>query len=96
MTAQNAWECYWVDAIRTHDAAAAARAHDALNALLAHNAYEAPEGAPEEWTPTPLPTQPFMVYAHDDGLALTRARYRRAAAGDARSLAQSCRANAPG
>jgi len=96
MASQWAWECYWVAAIRTHDAAAAARAHAALNTLLAHNVYEAPAGAPEEWTPSPLPTQPFMVYAHDGGLDRIRAGYRLAAAGDATRIAQSCRANVPG
>jgi hypothetical protein len=40
--------------------------------------------------------QPFMVYAHDGGLAWTRAGYRLAAAGDATRIAQSCRANVPG
>lgn len=96
MAAQWAWECFWVKAIRTHDAAGSARAHSALNALLAHNTYEAPAGASEDWTPTPLPTQPFMVYAHDGGLEWTRAGYRLAAAGDATRIAQSCRANVPG
>ena len=96
MAAQWSWECYWVAAIRTHDTGAAARAHAALNTLLAHNTYEAPAGAPEDWTPSPLPTQPFMVYAHDGGLGWTRAGYRMAAAGDATRIAQSCRANAPG
>jgi hypothetical protein len=96
MAAQWSWECYWAAAIRTHDAAAAARAHAALNALLALNTYEAPAGAPEDWTPSPLPTQPFMVYAHDGGLDWIRAGYRMAAAGDATRIAQSCRANVPG
>ena len=72
------------------------RAHAALNTLLARNVYEAPAGAPEEWTPSPLPTQPFMVYAHDGGLGWTRDGYRLAATGDATRIAQSCRANAPG
>lgn len=96
MAAQWSWECYWADAIRTHDTVAATRAHAALNALLAHNTFEAPEGAPEDWTPTPLPTRPFMVYAHDGGLERTRAGYRLAAAGDATRIAQNCRANIPG
>jgi hypothetical protein len=95
LTAQNAWECYWVDAIRRDDVAAAQRAHARLNGLLARNFYEAPAGAPENWAPTPLPTKPFAVFAHDGGLDWVRATYRQAAAGDARNLAQSCRANAP-
>jgi hypothetical protein len=96
LTAQNAWECYWVDAIRRHDGVAARRAHAQLNGLLAHNVYEAPAGAPEGWTPTPLPTIPFVAFAHDGGLDWLRASYRQAAAGNVRNLAQSCRANAPG
>jgi hypothetical protein len=96
MAAQWSWECYWVHAIRTHDAAGSARAHAALDALLAHNTYEAPAGAPEDWTPSPLPTRPFMVYAHDGGLDWIRAGYRLAAAGDPTRIAQSCRANVPG
>jgi hypothetical protein len=95
MVARNAWECYWVGAIRRHDAAAGRRAHAELNSLLAHNTYEAPLGAPEGWTPTLLPTTPFVAYAHDGGLDWTRASYRQAAAGDPRNLIQSCRANAP-
>ena len=95
LVAQNAWECYWVDAIRSHDAAAGRRAHRALDNLLAHNILEAPVGAPEGWVPTPLPTHPFVAYAHDGGLNWIRASYRQAAGGDARNLTQSCRANAP-
>jgi hypothetical protein len=53
----------------------------------------APAGASENWIPTPLPTVPVVVYAHDGGLEWVRASYRQAAAGDIRNLAQSCRAN---
>ena len=95
LIAQNAWECYWVEAIRKGDAAAGRRAHAVLNALLASNIVEAPAGAPEGWHPTPLPTVPLAVFAHDGGLSWIRANYERAAAGDPRRLAQSCRANAP-
>ena len=95
LVAQNAWECYWVGAIHRHDAVAARQAHAALDTLLAHNILEAPAGASENWTPTPLPTTPFVAFAHDGGLDSIRASYRRAAHGDARTLAQSCRANAP-
>ena len=94
LIAQNAWECYWVEAIGKGDAAAGKRAHDELDALLANNIVEAPAGAPEGWHPTPLPTVPLAVFAHDGGLAWIRANYERAAAGDPRRLAQSCRANA--
>jgi hypothetical protein len=94
--AQNAWECYWVQAIRKDDSAAEQRAQTELDALLAHNIFVAPVDAPEGWTPTPPPTAPFAVYAHDGGLSWVRANYKRAAAGDPRNLIQSCRANAPG
>jgi hypothetical protein len=93
LVAREAWECYWVDAVHRHDAAAAGRAHTELNRLLAHNTMEAPAGASENWIPTPLPAVPVVVYAHDGGLERVRASYRQAAAGDIRNLAQSCRAN---
>jgi hypothetical protein len=85
-----------VQAIRRDDDAAGRRAHDELSALLAHNVLEAPAGAHENWTPTPLPTFPFAVFAHDGGLDFLRATYEQAAAGDPRNLISSCRANAPG
>jgi hypothetical protein len=94
--AQNAWECYWVQAIRKGDAAAEQRAQSELDVLLAHNIFVAPLGASEGWTPTPPPTIPFAVYAHDGGLNWVRGNYKRAASGDPRNLIQSCRANAPG
>jgi hypothetical protein len=93
LVAQNAWECYWVDAVHTNDTAAARRAHAELSRLLAYNILEAPAGAPEGWMPTPLPKIPVAVYAHDGGLDWIRANYRKAAAGDIHNLAQSCRAN---
>jgi hypothetical protein len=95
LIAQNAWECYWVVAIRRRDASAASRAHSELERLLAQNVVVAPVGAPEGWTPTPPPTHPFVVFAHDGGLNWVRASYAEAAAGDDRNLSQSCRANAP-
>jgi hypothetical protein len=96
LTAQNAWECYWVQAVRGGDAAAAQRAHDELNALLANNILEAPSGAPEDYVPDPMPEVPFIVFAHDGGLDSVRSSYRKAAAGDITNVAQSCVANAPG
>ena len=92
--AMNAWECYWVDAIRRGDDRAAERAHDELNRLLANNVFLAPEGAPEEWVPSPFPSVPFIATSDADGLAWTRRSYDRAAAGHPREVAQSCRANA--
>jgi hypothetical protein len=94
MVAQNAWECYWVDAIKRGDAAAGEQAHAQLNKLLANNILEAPAEASENWAPTPLPTQPFAVFAHDGGLAWVKQNYVLAAAGHPARLAQSCRANA--
>jgi hypothetical protein len=96
LIAQNAWECYWVDAIRRGDAAAEQRAHRELDQLVANNVVVAPEGAPEGWTPLPPPTVPFAVFAHDGGLNWVRAMYAKAAAGNPYNLIQSCRANAPG
>jgi hypothetical protein len=95
MVAQNAWECYWVDAIKSGDVAAGERAHAELNNLLANNILEAPAGASENWAPTPLPTKPFAVFAHDGGLAWVKQNYVLAAAGHPARLAQTCRANAP-
>jgi len=93
--AQNAWECYWVRAINRGDGAAEQRAYDQLKGLLANNVIVAPIGAPEGWTPLPLPKYPISVWAHDGGLNYVRDMYARAAAGDSHDLAQSCRVNAP-
>jgi hypothetical protein len=95
LIAQNAWECYWVRAIRNGDTAAAQLAHSELNNLLAHHILEAPAGASENWTPTPPPAVPVATFAHDGGLDHVRAWYRQAAAGKPRNLVQSCKANAP-
>ena len=95
LIAQNAWECYWVDAIRNGDTAAAQLAHSELSNLLAHHILEAPAGASENWRPTPSPAVPVTTFAHDGGLDHVRATYRQAAAGNPRNLVQSCRANAP-
>jgi hypothetical protein len=96
LNAQNAWECYWVRAIRTGDQAAQARAHAALDNLLANNILEAPAGASENYTPQNPPKVPYAVFAHDGGLDSIRANYAAAAAGHPRGIAQSCYANAPG
>ena len=96
LNAQNAWECYWVRAIRRGDWTGQARAHAALDNLLARNILEAPAGASENYTPPNPPHVPFVVFAHDGGLDSIRANYAAAAAGHPRGLAQSCYANAPG
>jgi hypothetical protein len=95
LTAQNAWECYWVRAIRKGDSTAVKQAQDELNRLLETNVVVAPIGAPEGWTPSPPPEVPFAVFAHDGGLNWVRSAYTHAAAGDPRNLIASCRANAP-
>jgi len=95
LNAQNAWECYWVRAIRTGDRKAQSRAHSALNALLAHNMLEAPAGASENYTPPNPPKVPYVVFAHDGGLSSIKANYAAAAAGHPRGLEQSCYANSP-
>jgi hypothetical protein len=94
--AQNAWECYWVRAIRNGDKAAQTRAHDRLEALLANNVVVAPVGASENWAPPSPPDHPFAVFAPDGGLQWVRATYALAAAGHPQRLIDSCRANAPG
>jgi hypothetical protein len=96
LIAMNAWECYWVKAIRDGDTAAGQRAHKQLSTLLAENVIVAPAGAPEDWTPPNPPTAPYATYADDGGLEWVRETYALAAAGHPRRLAQSCRANAPG
>ncbi|HYY34024.1 MAG TPA: hypothetical protein VE693_10670 [Gaiellaceae bacterium] len=96
LVAQNAWECYWVDAIKRGDAAAGQQAHNELNKLLANNIREAPAWASENWAPTPLPDHPVVYFAHDGGLAWVKNNYRQAAGGDPTGISQSCKANAPG
>jgi hypothetical protein len=96
LVAQNAWECYWLDAIRTRDTAAQRRAHGVLEALLASNMLVAPVGAPENWVPPNPPDRPFVVFAPDGGYEWVQETYALAAAGHPQRLAQSCRANSPG
>jgi hypothetical protein len=96
LNAQNAWECYWVQAIRAGNTAAQTRAHAALNALLAHNIFEAPAGASENYALPNPPTVPYVVFAHDGGLGWIKANYAAAAAGHPRGIEESCHANAPG
>ena len=95
LISQNAWECYWVKAIRNGDKAAQRRAHAELSTLLANNILVAPVGAPEDWRPPNPPDAPYAVFAHDGGLNWVRHTYKLAATGDPRQLRQSCRANSP-
>jgi hypothetical protein len=92
---QTAWECYWVDAIRHGDTAAAQRAHSALDDLLAHHVVVAPPGSPENVAPPAGTKPPFAIFASDGGIQYTRRMYRDAAAGRPATLIQSCRANGP-
>jgi hypothetical protein len=95
LISQNAWECYWVDAIGRGDTEGQQRARRELAALLANNILVAPAGAPENWTPPNPPTVPFATFANDGGLEWIRENYALAAAGHPQRLTQSCRANAP-
>ncbi len=94
--AQNAWECYWVDAFHRGDAAAEERAHRTLETLLHRNVVVAPAGASENWSPPTTPGVPRAVYADDGGYQWKEMTYARAARGDVRGLEESCRANARG
>jgi hypothetical protein len=95
LISQNAWECYWVDAIRKDDKAAQRRARRHLDTLLAHNMIVAPRGAPEDWRPANPPEGPYAVWAFDGGLTWFRGTYKLASGGDPRRLIQSCLANSP-
>ena len=95
LISQNAWECYWVRAIRAGDTAAERQARSELGALLDDNVLVAPNGAPENWTPPNPPSTPYAVFADDGGLQWIRSAYAEAAAGHAQKLIDSCRANAP-
>jgi hypothetical protein len=95
VAAQNAWECYWVQAIHNGDSAAQLRAHRELNALLTHNVVVAPANASENWTPPSPPKAPYAVFADDGGFESLKAAYAQAAAGHPKRLIDSCRANAP-
>ncbi|MCW2976685.1 MAG: hypothetical protein JWM06_1966 [Actinomycetia bacterium] len=95
VAAQNAWECYWVQAIHDGDSSAQRRAHDELNALLADNVIVAPANASENWTPPNPPKAPYAVFADDGGVQWLKATYAQAAAGHPQQLIDSCRANAP-
>lgn len=93
LSAQNAWECYWVDAIESGDTAAQQRAHAELNALMSHYVLVAPAGAPENWTPPSPPKAPYAVMADDGGYRWTLHAYALAAAGHPQRLIDHCEAN---
>jgi hypothetical protein len=93
---QDAWECYWVDAIHSNDLAAQRRANAALDDLMTNHAVIAPAGAPEDYTPPQSARTPTMVFADDGGYQYNQRKYAEAAAGHPQLLEQSCRANGPG
>lgn len=93
---QDAWECYWVDAIRAGDAAEERRAQAALDDLMRNHTVIAPVGASENWSPPYAEDTPTQVFADDGGYQYKQRMYREAAAGHPRLLEQSCRANGPG
>jgi hypothetical protein len=92
---QTAWECYWVDAIRRGNTAAAQQAHSALDNLLAHHVVVAPPGSPENVASPAGTKPPFAIFASDGGIQYIRRMYRDAADGRPATLIQSCRANGP-
>jgi hypothetical protein len=93
---QTAWECYWTEALRAHDAQAASQAGAALTDLVRHHMVVAPPGSPENVAPPAGTRPPFMIYASDGGLGYVKHTYALAAAGDPSGVAQSCRANRDG
>jgi|tagenome__1003787_1003787.scaffolds.fasta_scaffold20988255_3 hypothetical protein len=92
---QDAWECYWVDSIRSGDDAAQQRAKAALDNLLRNHIVVAPAGAPEDYTPPQSARTPTLAFADDGGYELKQRMYADAAAGKPKLLEQSCRANGP-
>jgi hypothetical protein len=96
LVAENAWECYWVDAIARNDPQAQERSQAQLGRLLDHNVVVAPAGAPEDWIPPNPPAGPYAIFADDGGIQWLRQTYALAAAGHPERLEETCRANAPG
>jgi hypothetical protein len=92
---QGAWECYWVKAIHSGDAAASRRAQAALDDLMTKNSTIAPAGASENWSP-PATDTPTQVFADDGGFQYKQRIYAAAAAGNPKQLEQSCINNGPG
>jgi hypothetical protein len=92
---QDAWECYWVDAIDSGDLAAKRKAHAALDDLMAHHIVIAPAGSPEDYTPPQSSQTPTLAFADDGGYQYKQRMYAEAAAGKPKLLEQSCRANGP-
>jgi hypothetical protein len=93
---QDAWECYWVGAIHSGDAAGQRRAKAALDDLMTNHIVVAPKGSPEDYTPPQSARTPTLAFADDGGYQHKQRMYADAAAGKPKLLEQSCRANGPG
>jgi hypothetical protein len=93
---QDAWECYWVDAIHSGNVAAQRQSKAALDDLMRKNIVIAPDGSPEDYTPPQSFQRPTAAFADDGGYQYKQRTYAEAAAGHPRLLEQSCRANGPG
>jgi hypothetical protein len=92
---QDAWECYWVDAINSGDVSAQRRANAALDALMANHIVIAPAGSPEDYTPPQSSRTPTLAFADDGGYQYKQRMYSEAAADKPQLLEESCRANGP-
>ena len=92
---QDAWECYWVHAIRSGDVPAQQKAKAALDDLMANHIVVAPKGAPEDYSPPQSATTPTAAFADDGGYQYKQRMYAAAAAGHPGLLEQSCRVNGP-
>ncbi|MDX6411826.1 MAG: hypothetical protein QOE91_1342, partial [Gaiellaceae bacterium] len=58
-----------------------------------NNVVVAPNGAPEDWAPSPTPSGPYAIWANDGGLQYFQKTYANAGVGQPQRLIQSCRAN---
>jgi len=94
MIAMTKWECYWVDAIRSGNQEAGQQAHAELTSLLHDHVVIAPPGVSENWAPSTA-LFPVAAFARDGGYQIKQQMYADAAAGNPKSLIQSCRANGP-
>jgi hypothetical protein len=93
-SAIDAWQDYWVHAIRRGDQAAQQRAFGELTALLDHHVVVAPPDAPENGLkPKNPPMGPYAIFADDGGLQMLRKAYADAAAGKPETLIEANKAN---
>jgi hypothetical protein len=92
---QDDWECYWVHAIHSGNAAGERQAQTALDDLMANHIVVAPKGSPEDYTPPQSAHTPTAAFADGGGYQYKQRMYSEAAAGKPALLEQSCRANGP-